>query len=454
MAAALEFVDVEPMDKALPSLRHSASWTLAASVIYAAAQWAMISAVAKLSSAAAVGQFALGLSIAAPVFMLTNMQLRGVQATDALSEHSFADYFTLRCLGSAAGVVLVLAIVASARYDRTTSAVILLVAVAKAVEQLSDVVAGLLQKFERLDQAARAQMVRGAGSAIVFTVVLLVSHSLVAAVCGAAATCAVVLLSYDFRLARRLEARRSFLSSSRRSLQLLLAVSLPLGIVTALATLNVNLPRYVVQYYLGPVQLGIFVSVAYILIATVNVVVNSMGQSASARLAQMFAAGDLAGFNGVLRKLALFGAAISLLGTPVALLWGRPLLALIYRPEYAQYASLLAMMVAVAGVSAVGLVLGFGVTATRRFRAQVPVIGAATLAGFAVAVMLVPQHGLFGAALALLASAIVLILGNGAVLAIAERGVRTRQCEAFRSSAPVRAGRDAELAAILGLEKD
>lgn len=449
MDTPLEFVNLRPMDKVIPSLRRGASWTLAASVVYAIAQWAMISAVAKLSSTIALGQFALGISIAAPVYMLTNLQLRGVQVTDARSEHNFADYFTLRCLGTVAGVMLILAIVVFAHYDKATSAVVLLVAIAKSVEQFSDVVAGLLQKFERLDQAAQTQMVRGAGSAIAFALVLFTSRSLVAAICASAATCAIVLLTYDFRLARRLPGGNGFLSSSRASLKRLMTVSLPLGLVTALAALNVNIPRYVVQHYLGPAQLGIFVSVAYVLVATVNVVVNSMGQSASARLAQMFAAGDLAGFNGVLRKLVFFGAAISLVGTPVALLCGRPLLSLIYRPEYAKYAPLLALMVGVAGVSAVGLILGFGVTATRRFRSQLPVISAATVAGFAVAVLLVPMRALFGAAFALLASAMVLILGNGAILAMAERRVRDRKCEVVRSSTRVQAEHEVALATIL-----
>jgi O-antigen/teichoic acid export membrane protein len=449
MDTPLEFVNLRPMDKVIPSLRRGASWTLAASVVYAIAQWAMISAVAKLSSTIALGQFALGISIAAPVYMLTNLQLRGVQVTDARSEHNFADYFTLRCLGTVAGVMLILAIVVFAHYDKATSAVVLLVAIAKSVEQFSDVVAGLLQKFERLDQAAQTQMVRGAGSAIAFALVLFTSRSLVAAICASAATCAIVLLTYDFRLARRLLGGNGFLSSSHASLKRLMTVSLPLGLVTALAALNVNIPRYVVQHYLGPAQLGIFVSVAYVLVATVNVVVNSMGQSASARLAQMFAAGDLAGFNGVLRKLVFFGAAISLVGTPVALLCGRPLLSLIYRPEYAKYAPLLALMVGVAGVSAVGLILGFGVTATRRFRSQLPVISAATVAGFAVAVLLVPMRALFGAAFALLASAMVLILGNGAILAMAERRVRDRKCEVVRSSTRVQAEHEVALATIL-----
>ncbi len=43
-----------------------------------------------------VGQFALGLAIAAPVVMFTNLQLRGVLATDARNEYRFGDYLALR----------------------------------------------------------------------------------------------------------------------------------------------------------------------------------------------------------------------------------------------------------------------------------------------------------------------------------------------------------------------
>ena len=51
---------------------------------------------AKLGSPEQVGQFALGLAIAAPVFMFATLRLRDVQATDAKQEYQFGDYFALR----------------------------------------------------------------------------------------------------------------------------------------------------------------------------------------------------------------------------------------------------------------------------------------------------------------------------------------------------------------------
>src|SRR5205807_111503 len=100
-----------------PSLRSNFKWTFAGNVIYAACQWGMLSVLAKAGSAATVGQFALGLAVAAPVFMFSNLQLRAVQATDARSEYEFADYFTLRVLASALGLMVVAGLAWRLPYD-------------------------------------------------------------------------------------------------------------------------------------------------------------------------------------------------------------------------------------------------------------------------------------------------------------------------------------------------
>jgi O-antigen/teichoic acid export membrane protein len=135
--ASLNWKTQPNSDLIVPSLRHSFAWTLAGSLVYAGCQWGMLSVLAKLGSPAIVGQFALALAITAPVFMFTNLQLRGVQATDAQSEYEFPDYFTLRCLTMIAGMAIVAGVVAASRYDWTTSLVILLVAVANSNDSIA-----------------------------------------------------------------------------------------------------------------------------------------------------------------------------------------------------------------------------------------------------------------------------------------------------------------------------
>src|SRR5690349_21224091 len=78
------------------SLRTNFIWTFLGNVVYAGCQWGMLVVLAKLGSPEIVGQFALALAVTAPVFMFTNLQTRGVQATDARKEYAFGDYLALR----------------------------------------------------------------------------------------------------------------------------------------------------------------------------------------------------------------------------------------------------------------------------------------------------------------------------------------------------------------------
>ena len=121
-----------------PPLRVTFAWTLVGNIIYAGCQWGMISVLAKLGSTTAVGQFSLALAITAPVFMLTNLALRGVQATDARCEFSFADYFSLRWLGTAIALLAVLGILVLSRRSSTIIPIVLFVTLAKSVEALTD----------------------------------------------------------------------------------------------------------------------------------------------------------------------------------------------------------------------------------------------------------------------------------------------------------------------------
>jgi len=414
-AAALE------IPQATPSLRSNFKWTFTGNVVYAACQWGMLSVLAKAGNAAIVGQFALGLAIAAPVFMFSNLQLRAVQATDARSEYEFADYFTLRVLASLLGLGVVAALAWRLHYDATTRWVVLLVAASKAVESLSDVVAGLLQKHERLNQVAISLMVRGVLSLAAFGATFLKTRSLLAGVAALVATWSAVFVLYDlWRTRGVLGGQRRYFRVDGARLRRLLVVSAPLGVVMTLISLNINGPRYLLVKYLGEAELGMFASMAYLLVA-VSLIVNALGQSASARLSRMFAARDFAGFRGTLRKLLTLALAVPLLGVPMAALFGRKLLTLLYRAEYGDHVNVLVIMVVTAGLTAVGSFLGYGMTAARSFRAQIPVIGATCLTTFVLCLLLIPRVGLMGAALALLMSTVVQCAGFALALRLALR---------------------------------
>lgn len=400
-----------PSEVQVPSLRANFTWTFASNITYALCQWGMLSILAKLGSPAIVGQFALGLAISAPVFMFTNLQLRAVQATDARSEHAFANYFTLRLIATVIGFLAICLLVTLVGYDERTRIVILGVSVAKSVECLSDAVAGLFQKEERLDRVAVSLTVRGLLSVLVFGLVFAEFQSLALSVAGMAATWFSILLLIDLRWAREmLEHGDRFLMFEWRNLKTLLVLSLPLGLVMTLASLTVNIPRYFLQHYRGSTELGIFASLAYLVVA-VNLIVYALGQSATARLSRMFANGEGNQFRGLIRKLVAFGISIIVLGVPFTILFGRPVLTIVYRREYADHVLLLVILVIAAGINAVATFITCGLNAARTFRSQVPVNVLTAVAATVACFVLIPRSGLNGAACAILVSSLVSLAG-------------------------------------------
>jgi O-antigen/teichoic acid export membrane protein len=373
--------------------------------------WGMVLVLAKIGSPKIVGQFALGMAVAAPVFMFTNLQLRAVQATDSWSEFEFADYFTLRCLATIVGFTTIIILIFASRFDRVTSSVVLLVAGAKVVESLSDVVAGLLQRIERLDQVAMCLMFKGIVSLIAFGATFWRFRNLAAALLAMGLVWLLVFITYELHLVKQALRKHSVLFRFNIAvLKRLSVLSLPLGFVMALGSLYTNIPRYVLEHYMGPRELGIFASLAY-LGTSAGIVITALGQSASARLSRMFAERQFDAFTALIRKFVLFGVLLGIIGVPLGSLAGRQLISILYRSEYANYVNVFLVMIATTSVVAVASFLGYGVTSARSFKMPVLIAGASVAATALFSLLLIPKFGLMGATLALLIASVVQAIG-------------------------------------------
>jgi O-antigen/teichoic acid export membrane protein len=318
------------------------------------------------------------------------------------------------------GCLIVLAIVTFSHYDRTTKVVVLLVAAAKAIETFSDVIAGHLQKCERLDQVARALVLRGLASVTTFTLTFWFTRRLTSSIIALAATWVVVIVLYDFRVLQRTLEDRLLFHCSASVLSSLAWLSFPLGVVMALNSLSTNIPRYILERNLGRADLGIFASLAYLVTAG-GLISIALGQSVCTRMSRLFAAGNLAAFRGILRKLMLLAVALGFAGVLLALTLGKPLLTFIYTPEYSNHVNLLVVMVIDSAITAASVFLGFGMTAARCFRSQIPIMAANLIMTIAMTFALIPRLGLLGGGFALLLSSVLQASASYYVLSIALR---------------------------------
>ncbi|MDJ0734638.1 MAG: oligosaccharide flippase family protein [Nostocaceae cyanobacterium] len=394
------------------TLRRNFSWTFLGNAIYAGCQWGMLVVLAKLGSPEMVGKFTLGLAITAPVIMFTNLQLRTVQATDAKQQYLFSDYLGLRLLSTSLGLVVIAVISLISGYAWKTSLIILLVGLAKAFESISDVFYGLIQQHERMDRMAMSLMIKGPLSLLFLGMGVYISGNLVWGVLGLVCAWAVVLVGYDIGSgiyilsSSNLQSRRLYPRWHLKTLSQLVWLALPMGFVMMLISLNTDIPRYIIAGYLGERELGIFAAIAYLMVAG-NMIVNALGQSASPRLAKYYAAGNRVAFRTLLVKLVGVGAFLGGMAILLAMVAGRQILTLVYRPEYAQQANLFVWLMVAAGIGYVASFLGYGMTAARYFRIQMPLFTAVTGTSALACLWLIPIWGLQGAAIALILAAIV-----------------------------------------------
>jgi O-antigen/teichoic acid export membrane protein len=403
----------------------------------------MLVVMAKLGSPQMVGRFTLGLAITAPVMLFASLKTRIVQATDARQEYSFGHYLGLRLITTVLALLVIAGIVFVSGYRRETAWVILAVGLAKAFESLSDVFYGLLQQHERMDRIAKSMMIKGPASLFALGAGIYLTGSVLWGGVGLVVAWALVLASYDVRSAalllrrvsRDVDPGRTALRQKPtlhplwewRTLSGLAWRMLPLGIVLALTSLRTNIPRYFVERYLGEYELGIFAAMSYLMVVG-NTVATALGHAASPRLARYYAAGNGPAFRTLLLKLVGVGGLLGGAGVLVALVAGRQLLTLLYRPEYAAQHTVLVRLMVAAGIDFVATFLYFGMMAARYFKVQVPLFAVVTGSAALLCLWLIPADGLRGAATVLVIATVVRVGGSLVILVDMLRGLqRPRQ---------------------------
>ena len=346
-----------------------------------------------------VGQFSLGLAVVTPVLMFSNLNLRAVQATDARRQFRFAEYLRLRLALTLAALAVIAVIVRFGGYESRTAAVILALALAKAIEALSDIHYGLFQLNDRLDHTGRSMILRGLLSVTALTAGLYLMRNVFwGCMCMAVAWVASLLL-FDVRRGRRLVAGTESPVEQERGGSLrqvrLMSLALPLGIVTTIASINLHMPRYFIHARMGEHELGIFSAIAYAA-GTLTIVGDSLSISAVPRLSRLYAGGRLAEYRSLLLRLTAIGCAVGLAGLAITHGIGARLLTLFYNADYAAHSRIFTVLVAAAALHFVASILTCGITSARCFRIQVPLyvlVAGATAWGCA---RWIPTHGAGG----------------------------------------------------------
>lgn len=365
--------------------------------------WLALIVLAKLSDPATVGIYALAQAICVSIAEVARLGLRESLASDTQGTYRFGSYLALRLLATVVALALMLAIGLLQTNAPAVLFVVLLYALTRCLELVSDMIHGLFQAHERMDRIGWSLCLLGPLSLVLLSVGYWATGSLLVAVLGQLVAQAVVLAFYDLpmgqRLARTTPEHRLLPIWDGRALASLAWQALPLALATILVMVAIYLPRLAVERSMGLAALGVFAALTALAMAPSRLVA-SMGIAASVRLAQHHAAGDTAGFLALLGRLVLPVASLGALGVVVAAGFGDAILRSVYSADYAAHGDLFVWLVAAATLRCVADVVKFGNIASRRFWWLTAQYGVVALTALIACASLIPPLGLTGAGIA------------------------------------------------------
>ncbi len=416
------------------SLGANIRWGLAGNAVYSAAQWVQFGIAARLGGPAAVGAYAYVLALAAPAFALASLQLRALQVGDVRGASAFREYRRLRLVTTGGAVAIIVATAIASGDWRDMWPLLVPVCAMRTADALADIYYGAWQQTERMATANAGLMLNGIASAALMALAARLGGGLPGAVVGSALGSSLALAYIHLSTARDDRLRVALAPSAPcpswgRVLRLAVQAC-PLGVIVLLTSVHQNAPRYFIRHYGGDAALGLFAAASQ-LTAAGTLVVSSIGAAVSPRLARLLHAGDLTRFATLTRRATLGCGAVGAAGVLLAAIIGPAVLAVVYRPEFAEGGGVLVVLSVAATLGFAAALLGYALTVARVLARQTFVLGGALAMLAAACAVLVPRAGAIGAAWAVVAASAVQLLANA--LAVRRVGVAPRPPAAART---------------------
>lgn len=310
-------------------------------IVYSLGQLGVLSSLSLLSGPEAAGMFGYALAIVTPIFVLANMGLRTVQVVDQERNFHMHEYVAYRCVTTLLALTLCI-IIAFAFVDHpTVRLIVLLYAIAKTFESVSQLSYGTFEASERFDLVFTSLATRSVLTFVAFVSLLFLGAPVWAAFFAQMVVWAVTAFLLDVRAVSQLVGKETQLrpSISISRLMALFRRSAPIGGTGFLSGLQLALLRIFIEAQMGLVALGIFTNISYVFHAGA-MLANTIRHVLVARFAKLRVKGDSSATLRIVGFTFLILISLVLLGLGFVYILGEPLLNILFGEETAAENSL------------------------------------------------------------------------------------------------------------------
>ena len=399
------------------ALNSNVVWLAAGNASYAAGLWLCLISLIKMSGTEQAGYFSLALSICAPFFMFSSLRLRLVIASDAIDQYQAQNYIAARFFCSSVTIIVLIAGSAWFVDDAPLLNAIIFLALAKGIESISDILYGYFQKEGIAPYVGQSLILRTTSLLIcLIGAILLGKISVQVVTLVMFIAWSEVLFLYDIPQYIKQEKIYKAKSNSNkkripnfRSIQTIIVDALPLAFIAVICSLNTNIPRYAIEYFLGVGELGIYASIMYFGVAY-TLLASSYGQVKMSKLGQARGNRNSSEFLKYYMDMIRFVMYTTVITVSISSVMGEFILSTFYNTEIAKYSAILSASLFVAGINTIALFQWFAMTALRLYHQQLVFACIVFTILICSSYVLIPIIGIYGALLVELSGAVVQII--------------------------------------------
>lgn len=380
------------------------SWLTVSNIIGSLAQWFLLIILVKYFTAEEVGYFTYGTALAAPVFMLFDMQLKSVLIVEPNGENdNFRTYQFIRFVTT---TIATIGLITYSIIFKKINWIVFMVILYKASESLTDILNGYLQKLDKMTLMSKIGICKSLSGVIVTFIITIVVRFVTTTLVS------LVIVSLCFYFIINWNINRIVSLKFKLNWQEIVGIvkkSFPLGVSVFIGSYITNYPRLTMESLLGPEQLAYYGAFSYLAIGVFQIHV-PIQIYLRQRLSNNYQKSDISGFC---RKISLSVLGFIALGGAVFLLFrlfGGPIVRLVYNDDYNQYRDVLYWLIVSQTILSITNVFSIAVLSFNVYTRQVFVSAAAFTAVLLFSRIFIERFGIYGGGyISIIASSISLL---------------------------------------------
>ncbi|MDT0172778.1 oligosaccharide flippase family protein [Exiguobacterium sp. BRG2] len=301
------------------------TWSFMGNIIYTMSQFVILMLLSYGGDYDDVGKYGFALAVTAPIIKITNMQLNLIISSDQKHELNFSSLFKIRIVFLVGSLLFLIISLFLLNFNRETYLIIVLIFFSKIIESLNDLIYGYFQRDHNINLVGKSKILKGIFSSITFAISYIISNSVIIALFVLNITW-LTILAIDLN---KTVLYKSDIKKNIDKYKKIIIISFPLGIAGTFDLINVNIPRYLSQYFLTNTELGFYTIISYLMIAG-GVLIDSICITFLPRLSRYIESKEFDNFYKMIKKINIFASILSILGIIISYFFGSFVLSILF----------------------------------------------------------------------------------------------------------------------------